>query len=181
MNISGLLTYLRERRGLTKTDAAKKLGVSTGAYANWEYGNRKPDYPMLQKIADFYEVPISFFYEDKEAITLDKINYIIENDSGVDEYHLEEIYDLFTDVLDHVLLPIDYPSEAVTRSLLNFLTILFWTRNNTLETAAELTDVISNILKAGISGEEPITEDEYQKYKEKMNRLLDDWWDKQKK
>lgn len=53
------LTYLREKKGWTKTYVAKKLGIKTmSTYANWEYNLRQPDNEMLLKIAGLYEVSV---------------------------------------------------------------------------------------------------------------------------
>ncbi|MGE8003988.1 helix-turn-helix domain-containing protein [Lysinibacillus sp. NPDC093216] len=55
------LTYLREKKGWTKTHVAKKLGIKTmSTYANWEYNLRQPDNEMLLKIADLYEVSVDY-------------------------------------------------------------------------------------------------------------------------
>lgn len=62
------LTYLREKKGWTKTYVAKKLGIKTmSTYANWEYNLRQPDNEMLLKIADLYEVSVDFLLGNKSA------------------------------------------------------------------------------------------------------------------
>ena len=62
---------LREKRGWTKTHAAKQLGIKTmSTYANWEYDLRQPDNEMLLKIAELYEVSTDYLLgtpENKEA------------------------------------------------------------------------------------------------------------------
>lgn len=60
MNFSQRLINLREEKGWSKTDAAKKIGVSTGAYANWEYGNREPTRKMFKKLEKIFDVPESY-------------------------------------------------------------------------------------------------------------------------
>lgn len=55
------LSYLRERRNWTKTDAAKHLGLSSmQQYANYEYGIRQPDNEMLVKLANLYGVTTDY-------------------------------------------------------------------------------------------------------------------------
>lgn len=60
MNFSQRLINLREEKGWSKTDTAKKIGVSTGAYANWEYGNREPTRKMFKKLEKIFDVPESY-------------------------------------------------------------------------------------------------------------------------
>lgn len=56
---------LRERSGYTKVVFAKRLGCSYSTVCSWEYGERIPSDPMKVKIADFFNVPINIFFEDK--------------------------------------------------------------------------------------------------------------------
>lgn len=54
------LAQLREKRGLTQEDLAKKLGLSRAALSHYETGRREPDYDTLKHFADFFEVSIDF-------------------------------------------------------------------------------------------------------------------------
>ncbi|WP_276917457.1 helix-turn-helix domain-containing protein [Aneurinibacillus aneurinilyticus] len=54
------LSNLRKLNNLTQSEVAKKIGVSRSAYANYESGNREPDYETLQKISSFYEVSVDY-------------------------------------------------------------------------------------------------------------------------
>ena len=47
---------LREERGLTQLDMAKILDVSRSTMGMYEQGKREPDFEMLEKIADFFNV-----------------------------------------------------------------------------------------------------------------------------
>lgn len=55
-----MLIYLRKRADLTQVELAKKLGVSRSTIGNYEKGIRTPDYEMLEKIADFFNVDLNF-------------------------------------------------------------------------------------------------------------------------
>lgn len=81
-NITGKrLELLREKKGWTKSLAAKKLNIKTvSTYANWEYGIRQPDNEMLVKIADLYEVSVDYL--------LGRTN----NPNPVDSDGIEDIY-----------------------------------------------------------------------------------------
>lgn len=66
------LTYLREKRGWTKTYVAEKLNIKTvSTYANWEYDLRQPDNDMLVKIAVLFEVSTDYLLgrTDTPALT----------------------------------------------------------------------------------------------------------------
>ena len=54
------LIYLRKRAGLTQAELAEKLGVSRSTIGNYEKGIRTPDYEMLEKIADYFNVDLNF-------------------------------------------------------------------------------------------------------------------------
>ena len=58
-DLSTRLKNLRESKGLSKADMARKIGVSGGAYSNWEYGNREPNIDMLKKIASIFDLSSS--------------------------------------------------------------------------------------------------------------------------
>ena len=62
MNTLGArLSYLREKKGWTKTYVSKKLGMKTvSTYANWEYDTRQPDNDMIVRIAELFEVPTDY-------------------------------------------------------------------------------------------------------------------------
>lgn len=52
---------LRESRGWTKTYVANRIGLSRmQVYANYEYGNREPDFETVSKLADLFEVSTDY-------------------------------------------------------------------------------------------------------------------------
>ena len=77
------LSRLRKHSKLTQYQLAEKLGFSRGQIANYEQGQREPDYETLWKIADFFNVSVdellgrdkknpsddfeAFMFDDKEA------------------------------------------------------------------------------------------------------------------
>ncbi|CEP67835.1 Cro/C1-type helix-turn-helix domain [Moorella glycerini] len=54
------LTRLRERKGLTQEDLAKKLNISRSALSLWEIGKREPNFETTTKIADFFGVSVDY-------------------------------------------------------------------------------------------------------------------------
>ncbi|GEN83588.1 hypothetical protein SLU01_19000 [Sporosarcina luteola] len=58
---------LREREGIQQIDFAKKIGVSNVVLSRYESGERKPDYDILQKIADFFCVTTDYLLGRTDA------------------------------------------------------------------------------------------------------------------
>ena len=54
------LKRLRQKKKLTQTEFANKIGISRGTYAHYEINKRQPDYQTLIKIADFFNVSTDF-------------------------------------------------------------------------------------------------------------------------
>jgi transcriptional regulator with XRE-family HTH domain len=54
------LTHLRERKGLTQEDLAKRLNISRSALSLWEIGKREPNFETATKIADFFGVSVDY-------------------------------------------------------------------------------------------------------------------------
>ena len=54
------LRYLREKRGLSQLELAKKLNMPDQNVSNYERGFRQPDYETLDKIASFFNVTTDY-------------------------------------------------------------------------------------------------------------------------
>lgn len=50
------LKELRKEKGLSQVQVAKELGITRGAYANYEQGTREPSFDILINICKFYNV-----------------------------------------------------------------------------------------------------------------------------
>lgn len=64
------LKRLRNKKGFTQLDAAKKLGISEGYYSLIEKGERQSDMPisMVKKLANVFEVPIEVILEKESEV-----------------------------------------------------------------------------------------------------------------
>lgn len=60
MKLAERLVKLRKAKGLTQNDVAGHLGISRGAYANYELGTREPDTDTLIKLAELYGVTVDY-------------------------------------------------------------------------------------------------------------------------
>ncbi|MBM7030562.1 helix-turn-helix domain-containing protein [Bacillus velezensis] len=65
------ITSLRKKANLTQEQMATKLNITRSALSQYELGTRNPDYDLLIKIADFFDVSIDYLlrgedhYKDK--------------------------------------------------------------------------------------------------------------------
>lgn len=67
------LRIIREENCLTQENVAKVLGITRSAYCGYEIGRRKMSTDMLEKLANFYRVPISrFFNADVRTVNDDE-------------------------------------------------------------------------------------------------------------
>lgn len=59
------LKELRKRKDLTQIEICKKLNIQQGSYSKYERNDREPDYNMLKKISQFYNVTIDYLLENR--------------------------------------------------------------------------------------------------------------------
>lgn len=68
MRICDAVRTMRVERKLTQWDVAKGLNVSQSAVSAIEKGVRKPSYEMLEKLAEFFNVPLSELLRDTDDV-----------------------------------------------------------------------------------------------------------------
>lgn len=71
------LSELRKQKGLSQEQLATDLNISQSSISNYESGMTKPDTDILQKIAEYFKVPIAYFFSDEKNIF-----YTNENNGG---------------------------------------------------------------------------------------------------
>ncbi|MCU7195509.1 helix-turn-helix domain-containing protein [Turicibacter sanguinis] len=54
---------LLEDRGITSYKVAKETGISQVTLSDWKNGRSVPKVDKLQKIANYFEVPITYFLD----------------------------------------------------------------------------------------------------------------------
>lgn len=86
------LEYLRLKKGLTKTEVSSELGVSPGAYSNWEYGNRTPDLESLKKISTMYNISLDVLASDDISSKEEFEERISKTVQGMVKEQLKVIY-----------------------------------------------------------------------------------------
>lgn len=56
---------LRDARGLTDYAVAKSCGIGRSTMFDWKSGRSTPKQDKLVRIAEFFDVPVSYFYDDE--------------------------------------------------------------------------------------------------------------------
>lgn len=98
------LTYLRKEKKKTQKDMAEMLGITRPAYTAYETGKRQPDFEMLQKIADYFQVSTDYllgrdepmnmldYYKNKIAKEFPDADLMFEDMESLSADQLEEVY-----------------------------------------------------------------------------------------
>ena len=68
MDTGAKVAELRKAKGLTQQDLAGKLFVSRELVCKWENGERRPDYKMVEKIADALDVEAGNIVSEEDVI-----------------------------------------------------------------------------------------------------------------
>lgn len=72
MNLGEKIKTLREKKGLYQKDSAEELGVSTSTIGKYETDKRKPDYEVINRIADFFGVTTDWLLGREEENRTEK-------------------------------------------------------------------------------------------------------------
>ncbi|HPF29444.1 MAG TPA: helix-turn-helix transcriptional regulator [Lachnospiraceae bacterium] len=62
MKLGTQLIKLRKNKKLTQRELGQDLGLSTSAISNYERGRHEPDYSIVLKIADYYDVSLDYLF-----------------------------------------------------------------------------------------------------------------------
>lgn len=57
---------LLKEKNLTASKVAKATGINRSTFTHWKNGDFTPKVTTLQKIADYFKVPVSYFYGEDE-------------------------------------------------------------------------------------------------------------------
>ncbi|OIU71027.1 helix-turn-helix domain-containing protein [Rossellomorea aquimaris] len=86
---------LREKENLSQKDFAKKIGISNVVLSRYEKDERKPDYDMLNKIADYFDVSVDYLLGREEKVkskedSLDEVNKLVK-EYGIEQFGFFDI------------------------------------------------------------------------------------------
>ena len=68
MHFGKRIAAFRRKAGLSQTELAEKLGVTSQAVSKWECGNAVPDIDVLLELSHMYKVTINEMLEDNDLI-----------------------------------------------------------------------------------------------------------------
>lgn len=57
---------LLDAKGVTPYRVGKETGISAATFSEWKSGKSNPKADKIQKIAEYFDVPVSYFYDDEE-------------------------------------------------------------------------------------------------------------------
>ncbi|MBR2391820.1 MAG: helix-turn-helix transcriptional regulator [Clostridia bacterium] len=60
------LVALRKKNNLTQIELAEKINYSDKAISRWEKGEVMPNYEILEQLAEIYQIPFTYFFEEHE-------------------------------------------------------------------------------------------------------------------
>ncbi len=63
------LKELRKDAGLSQQELGVRLGISKSAVSMYERGERTPDLELLERIADFFDVDLTFMVGSEKKVT----------------------------------------------------------------------------------------------------------------
>lgn len=64
-NVYTIYAELKRQKGVTDYEVAKQTKISTATLTNWKKGRYVPKVDKLQKLADYFGVPVTEFLESE--------------------------------------------------------------------------------------------------------------------
>jgi transcriptional regulator with XRE-family HTH domain len=68
----------RKEMGLTQTDLAYRVGISTQSISAFESGRIRPDMKYVEKIAQFTHKPLFFFTGERVMVAINRVEKMIQ-------------------------------------------------------------------------------------------------------
>ena len=79
MDFGSRLRLLRKEAALTQSELAKVLDVAESAVSMWELGKRRPDYEMLEAIADYFNVDMNYLLGQSDVRNQFRLDFGFDN------------------------------------------------------------------------------------------------------
>ena len=67
------LKKIREVKGLRQADVGIAVGVSATAILQYEKHKREPSFDLIDRLADFFEVPVAYFFTETDVPRLNAL------------------------------------------------------------------------------------------------------------
>ena len=92
------IKYLRKKHKITQQNMAQALDIARSTYTSYENNNRSPDYELLIKMADYFNVSTDFLLGRTERTNLEA------NETPDQSDHNKEASSYnFADVINHLI------------------------------------------------------------------------------
>lgn len=174
------LKELRQQKQLTQNEFASILGIGRTTLSHYELNNREPDFEILEKIANYFDVSIDYLVGRSNIKTFDE--YVFDTDFKALSEKLAlatpESKKIAVRMLDSIFLTIFDPISNNNIELLTKLKNIYrciYELNSSLKSYG-MPIVLNELLE--YDGSEPISlQDKLKilsKYKNDLNILLDD-------
>ncbi len=57
-------TELRDKKGVSDYRVSRETGITKSTFSDWKSGRSNPKIEKIKKLADYFGVPIEYFYEE---------------------------------------------------------------------------------------------------------------------
>lgn len=57
---------LRSKKGVTVSEVSRVTGIVQSTFSDWKKGKSKPKVEKLIKLADYFNVPVTYFLESED-------------------------------------------------------------------------------------------------------------------
>lgn len=80
---------LLEEKGLTAYRVAKDTGLNPAMFTGWKNGSYTPKADKLKKIADYFNVPVDYFFTGETSVKTESENPALE-EKAIELFNLYE-------------------------------------------------------------------------------------------
>lgn len=67
------LVQARKNQKSSQAVVASGLGIARSTLAQWETGDREPSFEMIEKLADYFKVPLAYFFTETDVPRLNAL------------------------------------------------------------------------------------------------------------
>lgn len=89
-NFSQRLRDLRASANISQEELARRLKVTRSCIGNYEQGKREPNFEDLERIADYFNVDMSYLVGKSDSLRHDTVETLSEDESRVIRLYREE-------------------------------------------------------------------------------------------
>lgn len=75
---------LLELHDLKTSTVARETGIASSTFSDWKKGRYEPKADKLQKLAEYFDVPVAYFFTDEIVVeAIDEHNASIDDDADL--------------------------------------------------------------------------------------------------